>query len=153
MTIHSFSFVCCFICFKKSLQSFSLGFFVWFFFFLAARVNFSFYVFFSLYIYLACESLSGMWMCAFLYIVLRPHTRWSGWDVGACFKILALIIWINEFETKTNKKNPTKNNNNNDKTHLNPYNFLLVLNIARIFIAYNNYCKWLCSRKHWATKR
>ena len=27
-----------------------------------------------------------------LNIVLRPHTHWSGWDEGACVKILALII-------------------------------------------------------------
>ena len=31
-------------------------------------------------------------MCVFVYIVLRPNTHWSGWDVGAFVKILALII-------------------------------------------------------------
>ena len=31
-------------------------------------------------------------MCVVVYIVLRHHTHWSGWDVGAFVKILALII-------------------------------------------------------------
>ena len=55
-------------------------------------LNFFFLSYFSLHFYLVYESLSGMWMCVVVYIVLRPHTHWSGWDVGACVKIVALIF-------------------------------------------------------------
>mgnify|MGYP003684614273 CR=1 FL=1 len=89
--------------FKKSLYPFS--FFVFGFFSSQGKIFFLSY--FSLYFYLAYESLSGMWMCVvvYMYIVLRPHTKRSGWDVGAYVKILALIFEQMCFKWKKNQTN------------------------------------------------